>query len=143
MLTKQQADFAKGIAEGLAQAEAYRRAYPRSVNWKPDTVWSAASRLLRNSKVAARVAELQSALQKKELWTREKSVKALANAYKIALEKMNSQGMTGAVKELNAMHGYNAPEKIDLSSSDGSMSPSKAAESVIAAIKKARETDTR
>ena len=46
------------------------------------------------------------------LWTRENSVKALIKAYKAAEEERQASGMTGAIKELNAMHGFNAPTEV-------------------------------
>jgi len=33
----------------------------------------------------------------------------------VAQERNNSTGMTAAVKELNAMHGFNAPTQVELS----------------------------
>jgi hypothetical protein len=65
---------------------------------------------MNNHKVATRVAELKSQLQSKQLWSREMSVKALVQAYK----EGNGAVKVSAVKELNAMHGFNAPQKIDL-----------------------------
>ena len=58
-LTPKQETFAAGIAEGLSQAEAYRRAFPRSLNWKDETVWKRASELAANGEVLGRVRELQ------------------------------------------------------------------------------------
>ena len=31
--------------------------------------------------------------------------------------------MTGAIKEINAMHGFNAPQKVDLMNTDGTLRP--------------------
>jgi len=126
-LTAKQEAFCQAIADGMTQADAYRTAY-NAVNTKPSTVQENACRLMADSKVAARVAELRSKLAQKQLWTREMSVKALVRAYKVAEDGGQSTAMTAAVKELNAMHGYNAPSKVDLSSSDGSMSPPKRVE---------------
>ena len=39
-------------------SEAYRMAYD-TLNMKPETIWSAASRLLKNSKVSARISEIK------------------------------------------------------------------------------------
>ena len=50
--------FAQGVVKGLTQADAYRAAY-RSQNMKADTIHQAASRLMADSKVAARLAELR------------------------------------------------------------------------------------
>jgi hypothetical protein len=110
-LTAKQEAFAQAIADGLGQADAYRFAYDAE-NMKDATVYPNASRLISNSKVIARVAELKSQVVEKQLWTREMSVKGLMSAYKIALEAKTSTGMTAAVKELNIMHGYNEPTKV-------------------------------
>ncbi|WP_067070375.1 terminase small subunit [Roseateles chitosanitabidus] len=58
-LSAPQEAFARGVASGLSQAEAYRRAYPRSQKWKADAVHQQASRLMALPQVAARVKELQ------------------------------------------------------------------------------------
>ena len=128
-LTAKQEAFCQGVADGLTQADAYRAAY-NAEKMKPSTVQVKASELMADGKVAVRVKELKEALAKKQLWTREMSVKALAKAYQIAEHAGNASGMTGAVKELNAMHGYNVPIKLDLQSSDGSMTPPKTIEIV-------------
>lgn len=64
-LTPQQEKFAQGVASGLSQADAYRAAYPKSASWKDETVWQAASRMMTNSKVSARVKELSTAIAEK------------------------------------------------------------------------------
>lgn len=51
--------FARGIVEGLTQAAAYRRAFPRSLGWKDSTVHVKASVLANTDKVRVRVSELQ------------------------------------------------------------------------------------
>lgn len=58
-LTPQQEKFALEVASGRSQADAYRAAYPRSLKWKDETVWSEASRLMADRKVFARVKELR------------------------------------------------------------------------------------
>jgi phage terminase small subunit len=110
-LTAKQEAFAQAIADGMGQADAYRFAYDAE-NMKDETVYPNASRLMNNSKVAARVSELKSQVVEKQLWTREMSVKGLMSAYRIALEAKTSTGMTAAVKELNIMHGFNEPTKV-------------------------------
>ena len=108
-LTAKQEAFAQAIADGLGQAAAYRAAYDTK-NMKDDSIYPLASKLVSNTKIAARVGELKAQLQSKQLWSREMSVKALVQAYK----EGNGSVKVSAVKELNAMHGYNAPQKIDL-----------------------------
>lgn len=60
-LTPQQEAFAREVAAGKSQAEAYRMAYPRSRKWKPDAVWVHASQLAADGQVSLRIAELQAA----------------------------------------------------------------------------------
>ena len=57
MLTAKQEEFAKKIAEGMTQADAYRFAYDTS-RLTDKTVWEKASRLMADDKVRARVKEL-------------------------------------------------------------------------------------
>jgi transposase len=109
-LTPKQEKFASCIADGMSQADAYRTAF-NAENMKAETIHKRASELMSDGAVSGRVQELRSKLEKKALWTREMSVRALVEAYKVAKEQTNASGMTGAVKELNAMHGYNEPTK--------------------------------
>jgi hypothetical protein len=55
----QQEEFARQLAQGKSQADAYRIAYPASVNWKDASIWQKASALAANVKVQSRVATLQ------------------------------------------------------------------------------------
>lgn len=58
-LTAPQEAFARGVASGLSQAEAYRRAYPKSLKWKQEAVHQQASELASRPYVSSRVKELQ------------------------------------------------------------------------------------
>lgn len=109
MLTAKQEAFASAVASGKTQADAYRLSY-NAENMKENTVWSKASVLMADGKVAARVDELRKTLENKQLWTREMSVKALIGAYK----EGNPTAKIAAVKELNAMHGFNAPTLLNV-----------------------------
>jgi len=108
-LTAKQEAFAQAIADGMGQADAYRTAYDAD-KMSANNIYSKASVLMSDGKVAERVAQLRAHLQSKQLWSREMSVKALVQAYK----EGNGSVKVSAVKELNAMHGYNAPQKIEL-----------------------------
>jgi phage terminase small subunit len=112
-LTSKQEAFCQAIADGMTQADAYRAAYSAG-KMTDKSVWERASHLMKDVKVTARVSELKSALEAKQLWTREMSVKGLVTAYKVANKAANASGMTGAIKELNAMHGYNEPAKLNV-----------------------------
>lgn len=102
-LTPQHERFAQEVAAGKSQADAYRIAYPRSGKWKPSSVWESASRL--TVKVSARIEELRAELAAQSLWSREQSVKVLAE---IALRAEKDADRVRAVTELNRMHGYEA-----------------------------------
>jgi hypothetical protein len=114
-LTPKQEAFAQAIADGMTQADAYRTAFNVKPTTKPQSIWDSASKVIANPEVAQRVAELKDKLEKKALWSREMSVKALVKSYQLAEKGQNPQAMTGAIKEINAMHGFNAPQKIDIS----------------------------
>lgn len=111
-LTAKQEAFCQGIADGLGQADAYRMAYD-AAGMKDNSIYPKASELMKNGKVAARIAELRASVQEKQLWSREMSIKALVQAYK----EGSGSVKVAAVKELNAMHGYNEPAKVNLSGS--------------------------
>lgn len=73
---------------------------------------------MADHKIVARVAELRAELSKISLWSREMSVRALMETYEIARGQMQPGAMTGAVRELNLMHGYNAPVQQDKTPAD-------------------------
>ena len=108
-LTAKQEAFCQGIADGLGQADAYRSAYDAE-GMKDNTIYPHASKLMKNDKVRARIAELRESVQEKQLWSREMSVKALVKAY----QEGSGSVKVAAVKELNAMHGYNEPAKLSI-----------------------------
>jgi transposase len=109
-LTAKQEAFCQGIADGLGQADAYRAAYG-CADWKDNVIYSKASVLMKNGKVMERIRELRSSVEEKQLWSREMSVKALVQAYR----EGSGSVKVAAVKELNAMHGYNEPAKLNIS----------------------------
>lgn len=108
-LTAKQEAFAQALADGLSQAEAYRLAYDAE-NMGEQTLWNEASKLAAHNEVSLRVAELKQAIAERALWSREMSVKALVQAYK----EGSGSVKVAAVKELNAMHGYNEPAKVEI-----------------------------
>ena len=110
-LTAKQEAFAQAIASGLTQTDAYRSAYSAE-KMKAETVQQTACRLMADRKVTARVAELREELANKSLWTRERSVKVLADIADSSESKAGE--VVNAVKELNSMHGFNAPTKHEL-----------------------------
>lgn len=108
-LTAKQEAFAQAIASGMNQSDAYRSAYSAG-GMKPLTINKRASELMAGGVIAGRVAALRQAIADKGLWTREKSVTALAS---IAEGSDKGAEIVAAVKELNSMHGFNAPTKTE------------------------------
>ncbi len=127
MLTAKQEEFCQAIADGMTQADAYRTAY-NSEAMKSASIHKRASELMANGEIAGRVEELRAMLTAQALWTREDSVRELSGIATDRTGETKPSERVSAIKELNAMHGYNAPSKVDLSSSDGSMSPPKRVE---------------
>ena len=118
-LTNKQEEFCQNIISGMTQHDAYKNAYDVK-KMSNKAVDEEASKLIKNPKVAQRVDELKKlatfiATQKisQELvWTREMSIKALANIYKDPNAPHSAK--VSAVKEINAMHGYNEATKINI-----------------------------
>jgi len=110
-LTPKQEKFAQLVADGRTQADAYRIAYNCTKINESQIV--NASKLMSNANISQRVRELKEKLSNKSLWTREESVQVL----KEVIEEGRAGDKTSAVKELNLMHGYNAPIKHELSGS--------------------------
>ena len=115
-LTAKQEKFAQCVADGMTQADAYRASYSAE-KMADNAVYVKASQLMAEGKVSVRVAELRQALSDRLLWAREDSVRVLA---KIAQDDALAphSAIVSAVKELNAMHGYNEPTKVDLGLKD-------------------------
>jgi hypothetical protein len=61
--------FAQEIALGKSQRQAYKVAFPKSVNWKDETVDPKASALAKNDKVLTRIQELQAEATSKTIKT--------------------------------------------------------------------------
>lgn len=110
-MTPKQERFAQAIADGMTQADAYRHAYDAG-GMKDSSIHVNASKLLSDTKVAQRVKELKAKVAEKALWTREKSVLALAEIAEGIDARANEK--VAAIKELNAMHGFNEPIKVEL-----------------------------
>lgn len=111
-LTPQQEAFAQAVMMGNTDAQAYRIAYPKSLGWKDNTLYRQAYQSAHHPLIMARIAELKEKLVNRELWTREQSVKVLAA---IAGNGERDGDRVRAVAELNEMHGYNQPKKLDIS----------------------------
>lgn len=110
-LTSKQEAFAQAVSSGMTQADAYRSAYDCE-NSKEQTIYDEASDLMRHPEVSPRVESLKAELAAKALWTREQSVTVLKG---VIVEGDSKAGdKISAVKVLNDMQGFNAPNKLDV-----------------------------
>lgn len=121
-LTPPQEVFCVSVAEGKSYIDAYIAAYPHAVKWKRPSAHNKGSALAKRGEIEARITELKSSLakkiEKKFVWTRQHSIETLAL---IARKGEKEAARVSAIKELNTMLGYHAPQKMDLTSSDGTM----------------------
>ena len=107
-LTAKQEAFAQAVAGGMTQADAYRSAYECD-NSSEQVIHNESSLLMQNREVSVRVAELKEAIAIAAIWTRLDSVQTLADIAKDDDARANEK--VSAIKELNSMHGFNAPTK--------------------------------
>ena len=70
-LTTKQENFARAIAGGLNQSDAYRFAYEAG-DMSPATVWNNAYVLAKHNEVATRVSEIRAISAAHTVWTQER-----------------------------------------------------------------------
>jgi phage terminase small subunit len=109
-LTIKQERFINAYIETGNASEAYRIAYDVQ-NMKPESINRKATELMQNGNITARIGQLRDELVKCGLWSRADSVNKLKEALSITDKATD---IVAVVKELNAMHGYNAPQKIEV-----------------------------
>lgn len=102
MLTAQQEKFVQNILQGMNQAEAYRSAYPKN-KMADKTVWEAASRLMANSKVKARLTELRQELASPAIMSAQKRLEWLTGI--IQSQEETTSDKLKAVDLMNKMQG--------------------------------------
>ena len=102
MLTAKQEQFVQGIIQGMSQAEAYRAAYPKN-KMSDKTVWEAASRLMANSKVTARLEELRRELATPAIMSAQKRMEWLTGV--IQSDEESTIDKMKAIDILNKMDG--------------------------------------
>ena len=117
-LTPKQEKFARLVASGMKQVDAYRDAYDTQTTNKNSQRVRAYVESTK-SNVADMIAELKARAEQGVVWTRQMAVEALLDTYKLARDQNHAQGATGALKELNAMYGYNEATKINIGGQKG------------------------
>lgn len=101
--------FAQLLAQGKSQSEALRTVNPKAKKWKDETVWSKASTWAADEKVRARVLELQEASASVTICSRTEILERLSD---MARGGTLPAEAIAAIKELNKMQGYYAPEQV-------------------------------
>jgi hypothetical protein len=115
VLSFQREKFAQGVVKGLTQADAYRAAY-KSGNMKPETIHQAASRLMADSNVAARLVELRAPVAERVDMTLHAHVSRLAQIRDAAMEAGDHGPATRAEIAIGQVAGHYV-QKIEVNSS--------------------------
>lgn len=102
MLTENQEQFVRNIIQGMSQADAYRSAYPKQ-KMADKTLHEAASRLMSNSKVIARLKELRDELANPSIMSAQERMEWLTDL--IHNEKEGTSDKLKAIDLLNKMDG--------------------------------------
>ena len=97
-LTPQAEAFSQALASGLNNSDAYRRAYPASLKWKPDSVWNKAAKLANDARVRARVTALQAQIAERTVLNQADVRNALAAILRARSSKLLIRGEKGTVK---------------------------------------------
>ena len=113
-LTPKQERFAHEVASGKSQAEAYRTAFNVKPTTKPETSQANACRLMADSNVSTRVAELRDAAAERVVWTMADSLDVLSTIAKGIDQDAKPSDKVNAVKAINAMIGLDAPSKLNV-----------------------------
>jgi isopenicillin N synthase-like dioxygenase len=113
-LTPKQERFAHEVASGKSQAEAYRTAFNVKPTTKPETSQANACRLMTDSNVSTRVAELRAAVAERVTWTLADSLDVLSTIAKGLDVDAKPSDKVNAVKAINAMIGLDAPSKLSV-----------------------------
>ncbi len=124
-LTAKQEAFALAYVETGNAAEAYRRAYDVKAATQHSTIYSAASRLMSDPKICARVSELQDQAATLMMYTVKDAFEEYEAARKLAMAEgvENPSAAVAAVNGKVKLFGLDQPTKVDHRSGDGSMTP--------------------
>lgn len=102
MLTPKQEVFVQNIIKGMSQADAYRSAYSCK-NMSDKTIHEAASRLMVDSKVSARVKELREEITKETIMSAQKRLEWLTE--QIESKEVDVNAKLKAIDIMNKMQG--------------------------------------
>ena len=103
MLSAKQEIFVQALVQGKTQRQAYNEAYPKSLNWKVESVETKACRLFGNPKIQERYFELLKATETKTILNAIQRKEWLSSV--IVSDKENTSDKLKAVDLLNKMDG--------------------------------------
>jgi phage terminase small subunit len=116
-LTPKQERFAHEVASGKTQADAYRAAFDVRSDTKAATIQANAYKLMTNTEISTRVAELRAAVAERVVWTLADSLDVLSTIAKGLDADAKPSDKVNAVKAINAMIGLDAPSKLSVTGS--------------------------
>lgn len=120
-LTMKQEAFCRAYIETGNASEAYRRSY-NAGNMKPETINRKAKEVVDNGKVSARMAELKAEHAERHRMTVDDIAKMLVEDREFARKLEAAAPAVSATMGLAKLFGH-LKDKVDHTSSDGSMSP--------------------
>lgn len=109
-LTEKQSRFVAEYLKTGNASEAYRAAY-NAANMKPETIHQRAYELLKDSEVAARLAEARERVQKRTEITLESLTQDLLEDREAARQDKNHPAAIAATKALMELHGLKTGER--------------------------------
>ena len=133
-LTPKQENFCLAYLETGNASEAYRRSY-NAQNMKPESINVNACKLLSDAKIAQRLDELRAPVIAKAQLTVEDLLRELEEARRLAIDTEQPSPAVSATMGKAKLLGLDKLV-VDNISSDGSMSPSRAGDAVLAALEK-------
>ena len=133
-LTPKQENFCLAYLETGNASEAYRRAYDIGT-MKPESVNRKAKELLDNVKITARLTQLRAPIIAKAQLTVEDLLGELEEARRLAIDTEQPSPAVSATMGKAKLLGLDKLV-VDNISSDGSMTPSRAGDAVLAALEK-------
>lgn len=128
-LTAKQEAFARAVADGATQTEAYRKAYDAG-GMSAGTIAVKASKLANQDKVRERVAQHRKDLADREIWSRARALTLLVEIAEEARSNTSERSLSGgeellryntaaqnvaikAIEQANKMCGYHEPERVE------------------------------
>lgn len=118
-LTVKQEAFALAYLETGTGAKAYRQVYDVKADTLDSTVWEAASRLLANSKVIARIAEIQARAREMSVFTLIAALEELEDARKLAHKEGQAGAAVAATNSKIKLFGLDKPTRLEHAGKNG------------------------